>query len=230
MINITKDDNIQYYIEYNAETYFPGCAGCGYYDDGGCVDYCRCESIESVRVNRFYNWLRFNHFNYVSGTTVEKALDVWFLQKLNKKFDLENYFTFEKEPGYYGEELMGIYATDALIEVFNKFNTLPLIEKLYFVLDLEYGRILPILKNINNLECKIVYMNKVVPTSNMKQMDAQLVSNLTRRLGQRSSADSILPTLCVDNGNGKYKLIDGRHRYQAHKQVNKRKINIMLLS
>lgn len=128
------------------------------------------------------------------------------------------YVTVER--GYYGDEIGDIIhenEQNAMDDILTMISLKTDIEKLHYVLMLEYGYIAPIISECKNLAIKKVCINDIVPTIAYKSMEPQHTYHLD------VYDDMIMGVL---KGN---KLIDGNHRYSFYmnKMKDKNKDNFV---
>lgn len=208
---------VDYNRFYNCESY-----GC---DSEG---ICRCSSIEdehitsidvssivdSIYSDIFDNSLstkRNNAINSLFGIT--KELDIYTIDRILRKcliYD-KNVWEIEKDGGYYGEEITGIklyneYSEEVSMKLNEALSIDNVKERIEYLLNLEYGYVLPELSNKNY---KIVKINKSdIIFGNGKHLES--VSG--KVLSHYSDKEYRGIRGVVIEKNGKYKLIDGYHR------------------
>jgi hypothetical protein len=188
-------------------------------ENNKCNKICRCgeivnSKIEDCNVSNFASLCK----KYIKGKKDEIKFYCLerFLNEMVKKNPLGKIFKIGTCGGYYGEEVEGVYLTSfaqkevgIFIEQLNKKSHTELIE---IVLEKEYGYILPQIKN------------------KQWHIDKFLLSDIDISFEHKFNIDKIneyksrnLSCLCRKI-NEKYRLIDGRHRYIAAINANKKKI------
>lgn len=210
-----KIDNLLYAVSYKDEREY-SCedSGC---DEEGICRCCRivgvefCDDLDSV--NKFFELI------YEGGLGVEKALDHWFVRKHFK--DIR--FDYEVGGDYYGDELSKIVISDDG-DFFNKastFNQMSNSEKVQFLLKKEYGSVLPKIKNVKDWKLEAVFVSDVVNSGNTNfhppkiteyETDFSYIARNSVVSFQEKTLQYAPLTIKV---NGKYQVIDGRHRTHA---------------
>lgn len=174
-------------------------------------DYCRCTTLENLKVESFSTEKMALAYGYVPKK-YKKSIDVYGLERILNHFIKDGEcFDPAATGGYYGEELGSIklhydigLKVDEAWSNYIKLNTLK--AKVLFLLNLEYGYILDSLKNarfvirIINKDC-IVFPNQ----NYYKNLDNRNYDNYELILG-----------ICKKSGQ-KYEVIDGYHRISVAK-------------
>jgi hypothetical protein len=232
--SINEDDlkylcaiDIQY--EYSCETF--GCLSEG---------ICRCGVITDVELtkNSFYTGLQLVKI-YSDAGGVEKLIDFLYLKNLDKKD-----FVFHTMGTYYGQELSSYnYIGDV-----SYYNSLPIKDKLKFVLSKEYGYILLELGSLFrddglNLTLLQVPVNDCKSSVSCNEDKVNEIKNFTiaglknkqyKKFLKEVERIGIIIPFAMPSAN-KYLVIDGHHRLEAYKRcleyfnkdINKEKINIL---
>lgn len=187
----------------------------------GCEDYCRCTRIINAKA-----------INFDLSLFIKKLVDV-----LNIKSDLDKYLLYKLIQfsyisvddfevnvcgGYYGEEVNGL--------LFNKQESLELaidnlfkmsdVEKIKHILTLEYGYLLPILKNITKVSLL------TVPLSSIKsRSDDENFYHKIKDTSEFYGKDYTLPRAVLFNNF----LIDGNHRILEAKKLGLELVSVIIL-
>lgn len=193
-------------------------------EEGGCDSICRCSVITGISVPA--NLYGINYFfdqTYVNtGDGLDKVLAHWFLRK---HFELITW-GYQSTGGYYGEEMKAvtIESDGGFFNLAEGFEAMSYKDKIEYLLDREYGSILPDIAAVKDWQLKTVFLSDITQSLNKKLSPVYLKSyeehcqNLVRHLGKDTSsfqADTqVLAPLCL-GGSGKYQIIDGRHRITA---------------
>ena len=200
--------NLQYETDYDYER--SECT-CNAYEDG---DYCRCTTIERA-------WLESINVKLVIKKLYDKYcqehsdMNEYCFDRICTAFKIydKDYYEVESCGGYYGEEIEGVYfrneskVVDTFLDVL-KFETD--IEKIKFVLELEYGYLLDKVKNCTHAYISTVYTRAIdLPQQEyFIRLDKDVIADYKNKK---------LPiAVCLESG-GRYKLVDGYHRFVANK-------------
>lgn len=211
------DKNYKYHCDYDYESYFPCQNGSDCCDN----DYCRCEEITKVWITETPNLegLALREFNK-RKTKKEKGfkvseIDAYCLERIlsiNNLWDPEEW-TINIGPGYYGEEIDSIKINHFAAKKIKE-ETAHLLklktnrQKIEYVLTLEYGHVLPALKN------------KIWKVKKIKKEDVSYPKQWFGKLNQDAATaytERILPRGIVLEEEGRYRVYDGRHRIYAAK-------------
>lgn len=203
-----KRTNLQYEVDYDYER--SQCT-CNAYEDG---DYCRCTTIdrawvESINVKLVVKKLYDKYCKEHSEIT-EYCFDR--LCAALKIYD-KDYYEVESCGGYYGEEIDGVYfeKEEELVKAFNRLLELTSdIDKIKFILNFEYGYLIDKVTNST-----IAYMAKV-NTNLIDLPQAEYFFKLDRDVIEDYKNRKLPIAVCVECG-GRYKLVDGYHRFVANK-------------
>jgi len=200
----TKTD-LNYYVDYD-------------YDRTPCEcdDYiCRCTRIESTRVENV-------SFNKVYSILCKKycksasEIETYCFDRICSVFRLYDKYLYDVDVcgGYYGEEIAGVFF-EKEEDIVNTYNEVTLlkndIDKIKYVLELEYGYLLPSLEYAKNAHIELVETNLVFPPQReyLVKLNRDVIEEYKHR---------ILPVcVCIKN-NDQYTLIDGYHRFVANKE------------
>lgn len=207
-INMFKRTNLQYEVEYDYER--SECT-CNAYEDG---DYCRCTTIkrawvESINVKLVIKKL------YDKYCKEPSDMNEYCFDRICTAFKIydEDYYIIESCGGYYGEEIEGVYfeneskVVEAFLKVLNfEFD----IEKIKFVLELEYGYLLDKVKNAT-----VAYIFPVA-TKTIDLPQQEYFIKLDKAVIEDYKNRKLPIAVCLECG-GRYKLIDGYHRFVANK-------------
>jgi hypothetical protein len=210
------EDDFKYLVSYDANHEY-SCEESGCNSEG----ICRCGRIVSVDVdNSFTGADYFFTMAYEdTGSALDRALDHWFVRKHFADID----WGYDSGGGYYGEELNRVFPNHDG-NFFNKastFENLTPKEKVEFMLEREYGRILPAIQKVEDWELKAVLTCDVLQSQNthldrkMFETYKQHYSTLIKRDHKtfQDGTKSLAP-LTLRSGKG-YQIIDGRHRFEA---------------
>lgn len=208
----------------------------------GCDDYgiCRCsyiteEKIEKIDITIVVKYIYdtvFNNSLYMKRNKIidavifntNKDIDIYTIDRIARicKLYLEKSWDINKCAGYYGQEIDSVKINN---DIYTDFNSkleiafsLGLKERIEYILNLEYGYILPELENKNY---KLVTINK---SDIIFGSDGHLkkVSKKDLKHYLDSNYNSIRGI--VVEKSGKYKLIDGYHRCFS---TNKEKVLVL---
>ena len=200
--------NLQYEVDYDYER--SQCT-CNAYEDG---DYCRCTKIDRA-------WVESINVKLVVKKLYEKycqepsAINEYCFDRICTAFKIydKDYYEVESCGGYYGEEIEGVYFENEsrIIDAFQQALALKSdIEKIKFILELEYGYLLEKVKNSNVAYISTVYTRAIdLPQQEyFIKLDKEVIEDYKNRK---------LPiAVCLESG-GRYKLVDGYHRFIANK-------------
>ena len=200
--------NLQYDVEYDYER--SQCT-CDAYERG---DYCRCTTIDHA-------WIESIDVKEVISTLYSKyckdpsEISEYCFDRICSAFKIydKDYYEVETCGGYYGEEIGGVYfenekkVVDAYLQVLALETD---IEKIKFVLELEYGYLLDKVKNCTYAYTSTVYTRAIdLPQQEyFVKLDKEVIEDYKNR--------KLPVAVCLECG-GRYKLIDGYHRFAANK-------------
>ena len=200
--------NLQYETDYD---YIRSECTCNAYEDG---DYCRCTTIERA-------WIESINVKLVIKKLYDKYckdhsdINEYCFDRICSAFKIydKDYYEVESCGGYYGEEIEGVYfcneskIVNAYLQVL-AFETD--IEKIKFVLELEYGYLLEKVKN-----CTLAYIFPVA-TKTIELPQQEYFVKLDKDVIADYKNRKLPIAVCIECG-GRYKLIDGYHRFVANK-------------
>ena len=200
--------NLQYEVDYDYER--SQCT-CNAYEDG---DYCRCTTIERA-------WVESINVNLVIKKLYDKyceepsEINEYCFDRICSAFKIydKDYYEVESCGGYYGEEIEGVYFEneEKIFNAYNKvINFCSDVEKIKFVLELEYGYLLDKVKN-----AKVAYIQPVA-TKIIDLPQQEYFVKLDREVIEDYKNRKLPVAVCLECG-GRYKLIDGYHRFVANK-------------
>lgn len=200
--------NLQYETDYD---YIRSECTCNAYEDG---DYCRCTTIERAWVESINVKLVIKKL-YDKYCKNHSDINEYCFDRICSAFKIydKNYYEVESCGGYYGEEIEGVYfcneskIVDAYLQVL-AFETD--IEKIKFVLELEYGYLLDKVKN-----CTLAYIFPVA-TKAIELPQQEYFVRLDKDVIADYKNRKLPIAVCIECG-GRYKLIDGYHRFVANK-------------
>lgn len=213
--------NLQYDVDYDYER--SQCT-CNAYEN---LDYCRCTTIErawveSINVNLIINKL------YKKYCEEPSDINEYCFDRICSAFKIYDKDLYEVEscPGYYGEEIGGVYFEneEKIVEAFNKILELENdIDKVKFILELEYGYLID----------KVTYRNfatiEEVCTEKIKLPQQEYFMKLSKEVIEDYKDRKLPIAVCIKKKDkfcdlfDCYILVDGYHRFIANKDraVNK---------
>lgn len=222
---IFERTNLQYDVDYD---YDRSPCTCDAYENG---DYCRCTTIErawveSINVKLIVNKLYKKYYKEPSEIN-EYCFDR--ICRALKIYDKNNY-EVESCGGYYGEEIDGVYFEDEekIVNAYNELLKLEGdIEKIKYVLELEYGYLLD--RVSNKTSAKI----EVVDTEKIKLPQQEYFMRLSKEVIEEYKNRKLPVAVCIKEKDrfyeafDRYILIDGYHRFVANKDRNVNKIIVL---
>lgn len=180
-------------------------------------DFCRCGVIQNARILKLPSNILETYMDEFRPPLKEKSpkkytvtkkqpwsdLEMYCLDRLfiiNQMYDLNKYRVYATG-GYYGEEIGGVNIEDSTFRAdVNKMLNMPDNEKIRFVLNREYGYLLPELEKADFVIEEINYADILPPDDYRRTVgDCELRSAIIgvyKRLGD------------------KYRIIDGHHRWK----------------
>jgi hypothetical protein len=210
-------------VEYDYNTYY-SCEESGCFSEG----ICRCGVIENasvtnIDINKLSSYIygemvdlkstsgkRENRLNeiFYGGETVDMYC-IHRILSINKIYDVCKW-EVGVEGGYYGQEIGDIFIDNKIFDIFKKqieqvleFDNLT--DKIKFILELEYGFLLPELKDV---EFELIEVSKdMIDLSGSNQKHIRGISVLPYYLSEYK-----LPRGVVKKSKDKFKIIDGFHR------------------
>lgn len=182
-------------------------------DNCHCPDYCRCSVIVNIELTRF----SMNNMIDILLKNINSQILKYSIDRIIRSSKLnENDFNLVTCGGYYGEEVDGLYLSEEknkfLSDKISELIELSDIDKIKYVLNLEYGHLLDVVKesidfsieniNMNNINFQDDYRKKIDVTENFYDEKFQLPRGIFVKSGDR------------------YRLIDGYHRVMKAKSMN----------
>lgn len=237
-VNVTKTKrvfpkfertNLQYDVEYDYER---SACTCDAYERN---DYCRCTTIErawveSINIERVINRL------YTKYCKEHSRINEYCFERICvalKIYD-KDYYEVESCGGYYGEEIGGVYFEDEekIVNAYNELLNLESdIEKIKYILKLEYGYLLD----------KISYATSAkieeVSTEKIKLPQQEYFMKLSKEVIEDYKNRKLPVAVCIkekellsaffDKYTYRYILIDGYHRFVANKDKKMNEIIVL---
>ncbi len=228
MKTITKSferTNLQYEVDYDYER--SECT-CNAYENG---DYCRCTTIERAWVESINVKLVVKKL-YDKYCKEHSEINEYCFDRICSVFKIydKNYYTVESCYGYYGEEIGGVYFEDEekIVEAFDKVLRFgSAIEKIKFVLELEYGYLID----------RLLYMTSAtieeVSTEKIKLPQQEYFMKLSKEVIEDYKDRELPIAVCIKNKDryieafDTYTLVDGYHRFIANKERATNKIIVL---
>ena len=218
MISEFERTNLQYEVEYDYER--SECT-CNAYENG---DYCRCTTIdhawvESIDVKDIINKL------YTKYCKEPSEINEYCFDRLCTALKIydKDYYTVESCGGYYGDEIEGVYFEneEKLVTAFMQVLALETdIEKIKFILNFEYGYLIDKVTNST-----VAYIAKV-NTSLIDLPQVEYFFKLDRTVIEDYKNRKLPIAVCTECG-GRYRLVDGYHRFVANKDRATNKIIVL---
>ena len=199
------------------------------YERSGCTcnDWpCRCTTIknawiENININEVMSAILIRNFKSKNLTEI----DLYCFDRIcrvNHIWDKE-YYEIEVCPGYYGEEIGGVFFENEkkVVMELNKLLTLNSdIDKIKYILELEYGYIIDSVKSCHNVS--VIDCDPKLVIAPQQEYYHRLEKNVIE-----SYKDYNIPcAVCKKNGD-RYLIIDGYHRVAANK--NRENIEIIVI-
>ena len=152
--------NLQYEVDYD---YDRSACTCNAYEND---DYCRCTTIErawveavnvKLVIKKLYNKYCMEH----------SEIDEYCFDRICSAFRIydKDYYEVESCWGYYGEEVDGVYFEneEKIVDAYNKILELSSdIEKIKYILELEYGYLIDRVKYTTSAKIAIVKPEKII--------------------------------------------------------------------
>ena len=218
---VFEKTNLQYDVDYDYER-----SRCHCNDD-----YCRCTTIERAWVESI-DVKDIVHKLYKKYCKEPSEINEYCFDRICTAFKIydKDYYEVESCPGYYGEEIGGVYFENEEQAV-NEYNELIKlesdIEKIKRVLELEYGYLIPRVANKTSAEIK------VVNTEDIRLPQAEYFIKLSKEVIEEYKDRKLPVAVCIKENDkfldafDKYILIDGYHRFMANKDRNVNKIVVL---
>lgn len=191
----------------------------------GCDYICRCSRIEDLSIESV-------NYNTIMNQVTQKIQDpiiLYCIQQITYKSGIDvDSFEVVVCGGYYGEELQNPIFNHkdkaCLIENYKKLLTMiNSADQVKYILELEYGHILPALKKMNKVEIKNINPKEI----SLGNEDYHKKINLMN-LKKYKEYQGIYG-VCIQNKNN-LRLIDGYHRVTAALQSKSDKIDVIVFS
>lgn len=225
--------NFKYAVEYEYESYGPRNNRCS------CDGYCRCQVYSGLRVKN--GGVDLNYItNKICGTAIcgTDKNDVTFycvdrILRANKVYDA-SLWVVDASRGYYGEEIgdITIENPQKIIDQLNNMYAMSDIDRIRYVLSLEYGYVLPKLLNYKKAEIKMVSTSEVFFPQDEYRKKVQTGDNdvYVNWCGVCGVCVEELCDVSFRKSGTLYKLVDGYHRCCSAILQNRNKVLIALLS
>ena len=193
-----------------------------------CHDWpCRCTTIqntwiESININKVMTEFLHNNFIKINNLT---EIDLYCFDRIcrvNNIWDKDLY-EVEVRPGYYGEEIDGVFFANEkkIVSEFDELLKLNSdIDKIKYILKLEYGYVIDSITNCHN-----VIVTSCSPKSVISPQ-REYYHRLEKEVVE-SYRDYKIPCAVCKKSGDKYLIIDGYHRVAANK--NKDNIEIIVI-
>ena len=215
---------------------FTSCLEYNYHTDSNCEDYgcndegiCRCSTIEDAHiedvdvrsiVDEIYNLYFDNSKSTKRNNTINsilygmgKEIDIYTIDRILRAHKIWKYDNWDIsiEGGYYGEELGDIKIEESLVKRIETdldlaFDIDDLDKRIEFILNVEYGHILPELVN-SKYEIAEIKKSDIIFGSDGHYKKIQ-TENLEHYSNKKYSGIRGI----VKEKDGKFRLIDGYHR------------------
>lgn len=219
-----KTYDFKYSVEYDFDSDF-SCEESGCYDEG----ICRCSkitscSLKSVDVNSILKEINSKYFDNSTSTKRNNKIDtilgditpeinLYTIDRIliiNKIYDFTNW-NINIVNGYYGEEIGDILISEDVAEKIKNqleiaFLKTNLIDRINYLLYLEYGYLLP---ELNGLKYRVEVINKEFITFGSK---SQLEKVKQKNLDYYSDTNYNLIRGVVLKTDSGFRLVDGYHR------------------
>ena len=200
--------NLQYDVDYD---YVRSKCTCDAYEQH---DYCRCTTIERAWVESINIKLIIKKL-YDKYCKEPSEINEYCFDRICSVFKIydKDYYEVESCGGYYGEEIEGVYFDNEkkVVKAFN--NVLDFdsdIEKIKFILELEYGYLLDKVS-----KATVAYILPV-PTRHITIPQQEYFVKLDKEVIENYKNTKLPIAVCLEDG-GYYKLVDGYHRFVANK-------------
>ena len=199
--------NLNYEVEYDYER-----SGCH------CNDYiCRCTTIERAWVEEIFISSVVNKL-YKKFCKEHSEINEYCFDRICHALRIYDKDLYEVETGggYYGEEVYGVYF-DNEEQIFNAYAALTDlssdIEKIKFVLNMEYGYLIDRVANTTSATIQKVDSKKII----LPQQEYFI--KLSKEVIEDYKDRKLPVAVCIKNED-KYILIDGYHRWVANKDID----------
>jgi hypothetical protein len=217
--------NLQYEVDYD---YQRSACTCNAYETG---DYCRCTKIERAWVESVNVKLVVKKL-YTKYCQEPSELDEYCFDRICSALKIFDKSRYEVEScwGYYGEEIDGVYfeAEEKIVEAYEKVISLESdIEKIKFILELEYGYL------IDRLTYTTSATIEEVNTEKIKLPQTEYFIKLSKDVVEDYKNRKLPVAVCIKNKDryfeafDTYTLIDGYHRFIANKDRTTNRIIVL---
>lgn len=193
-------------VDYDYETFY----SCKNGSDCCNNDLCRCGQIQNVTIKEV-------NINYIIDEFIQNSsnvIDSYCIDRLFRNSDIAYKDGWEINicGGYYGQEISGCAPKasikNQLCNDLSALLNLSDIEKIKYLLQNEYGFLLPELIQLNNANVLIVPITDII----IGNLDYS--RKLNKSLIKNYESYNLPKAICI-NSNEKYRLIDGYHRMHA---------------
>jgi hypothetical protein len=222
---IFERTNLRLEVDYDYER--SECT-CDAYERG---DYCRCTTIdhawvETVNVKQVIDELYARHHQ------TDSEINKYCFDRICIAFKVydKDYYEVESCPGYYGEEIGGVYFEneEKVVEAYNEvLKFYSNIEKIKYVLELEYGYLL------DRITCmKSAFIEKV-STEKIKLPQKEYFVRLSKEVVEDYKDRKLPVAVCIKEKDrfhdvfDTYTLVDGYHRFIANKDSATNRIIVL---
>jgi hypothetical protein len=199
----------------------------------GCGHVCKCSKIIDIQVNdidiiSMINLVYLNYFddslsskrnNIISEIlyNINDEINFYTIDRICRKFRIWEKLKFNIVDGYYGEELdhVSFLESDKIDRTITKALEInDLTKRVEFLLNLEYGYILPSLKDMKWIIDEMD-INEIIIKNKTHMINANKVANNNHEFKLNKSVLSKYDTikcLVIETNDNNWKLIDGYHR------------------
>lgn len=237
---------LETFVKYFYENYYSWIEESHYYsdrndyydndDNDDRYEYIEEAEIKEIDLNTFFEDVFKYIVRYSKDISELSEIDKYCIIRIgmiNKIYD-RNLYDIEIKDDYYQQYIEGISFKN-MGDIYLNITILLSIkddrDKINYVLNLEYNRLLPSLEKLRKVEIieidsKDVY---VAAPNHADKVQKVLAAQLDETIFKDFYSNHKYPIcICIRKGN-KYHLIDGYHRYFQSKNDNRDKINIILL-
>lgn len=219
MFKKPDDNNYKYVVyDYNTDSE-TDCENYGCDDEG----ICRCRHITGCEVvSSMANTMSlFEKLYDGPGDDLSRVLGFWYVRLFYPNF----VWSWSAEGDYYGEELASITldSDGGFWQDAETFGMMTSKEQIEYLLQKEYGSVLPQVQKVQKWVCEPVFVSSVHNSSNTRINTTRLeeYKTICQHVVQRDDIRSKfqehvrhLAPLCLRVG-GEFQVIDGRHRTMA---------------
>lgn len=188
-------------------------------DEYGCDEYCRCGQIINFKLLEvLFDWKSIKELFCKKNKSLIDFYCIERILNLNGFYE-KGYWEHSVDPGYYGEEMGPFYFSNlnkvnSLIEQLNSKSTN--LEKIKFILELEYEFLLPKIKKVTSFSVKKMSIKNI----NKFHFNENYFKKLNPTICYQydSLIDFNFPLfVAIKENNDIYQLIDGYHRFSVLK-------------